>query len=87
MGLIHEVTVPDELEQRTLAIAEELLATPFTALRYTKRLINNACETDFDALMAEMNAGMRACLHSPEHAAVMTTYRETQVKRKREGEQ
>jgi len=87
MGLIHEVTLPDELEQRTLSIAEELLATPFTALRYTKRLINNAYETDFDALMAEMNAGMRACLSSPEHAAVMAIYRETQVKRKQESGQ
>jgi len=77
MGLIHEVVTPDNLEQRALALAEELLAIPFTALRHTKRQINNAFEHDLETLTAELITGMEECLRSPEHAAVMATYRET----------
>src|SRR5215471_13178858 len=44
MGLIHEVVDPDDLEQRAIDLAEELLAIPFTALRHTKRQINGAFE-------------------------------------------
>ncbi len=83
MGLIHEVVTPDNLEQRALALAEELLAIPFTALRHTKRQINNAFEHDLAALTAELVAGMEECLRSPEHAAVMATYRETYFRAKK----
>ncbi len=89
MGLIHEVVARDELEQHTLSLAEELLAIPFTALRLTKRQINDAYEKDIETLMAEMLVAEEDCLRSPEHAAVMAAYREEQMRGKshREGEQ
>ncbi len=79
MGLIHEVVTLDALEQRALALAEELLAIPFTALRHTKRQINDAFEYDHETLTSKMIAGIEDCLRSPEHAAVMSAYRETQL--------
>ena len=89
MGLIHEVVARDELAQHTLSLAEELLAIPFTALRLTKRQINDAYEKDIETLMAEMLVAEEDCLHSPEHAAVMAAYREEQMRgiTHREGEQ
>ena len=89
MGLIHEVVAPDKLEQRAMELAEELLAIPFTALRHTKRQINRAFEQDHMTLMEEVIAAQEDCLRSPEHAAVMASYREAQMRRKagKEGEQ
>ena len=89
MGLIHEVVAPDNLEQRAVELAEELLAIPFTALRHTKRQINRAFEQDLTTLMEEMVAAQEDCLRSPEHAEVMTFYREAQMRRRarKEGEQ
>jgi enoyl-CoA hydratase len=83
MGLVHEVVTPHDLEQRALALAEELLAIPFTALRHTKRQINGAFERDEETLMNEMIAGMDDCLRSPEHAAVMATYQENWLQTKK----
>ena len=89
MGLIHEVVAPDNLEQRAVELAEELLAIPFTALRHTKRQINRAFEQDLTTLMEEMVAAQEDCLRSPEHAKVMAFYREAQMRSKarKEGEQ
>ncbi|MDQ6660018.1 MAG: enoyl-CoA hydratase/isomerase family protein [Chloroflexota bacterium] len=78
MGLLHEIVALDELEQHTLALAQELLSIPFTALRHTKRQIDNAFE-DIAVLTEEMVVAQRDCLSSPEHAAVMGNYREAQA--------
>ncbi len=75
MGLIHEVVEPAELEQHVQALAQELLAIPYTALRHTKSQIDHAFERDLAALMDEMVAAEGDCLRSPEHAAVMAAYR------------
>src|SRR5258708_27342109 len=40
LRIINEACTPDRLEERTLAMAEELLAIPFTALKHTKRQID-----------------------------------------------
>ena len=74
MGLLAEVCEPELLEQRALAIANELLEIPFTALKHTKRQIDQAFTQDFDTLLNEMVENMEDCLHSPEHKAVMTEY-------------
>jgi enoyl-CoA hydratase len=75
MGLIHEVVETAELEQHVQALAQELLAIPYTALRYTKSQIDRAFERDLATLMDEMVAAEEECLRSPEHAAVMAAYR------------
>jgi enoyl-CoA hydratase len=75
MGLIHEIVESAELEQHVQALAQELLAIPYTALRHTKYQIDHAFEHDLAALMDEMVVAEEECLRSPEHAAVMTAYR------------
>lgn len=81
LGLIDEVVAPDELEQHARAMAGELLAIPFTALRHTKRQINAAFDVDPDTLYAALADVQDECLRSPEHAAVMVRYREEQASR------
>ena len=89
MGLIHEVVALDDLEQRAMGLAEELLAIPFTALRHTKWQINRSFEKDFTTLTEEMVEAIEDCLRSPEHLAVMKAYLEARAhgKETREGEQ
>lgn len=85
LGLIDEVVAPDELEQRARAMADELLAIPFTALRHTKRQINEAFDSDPDTLFAGLGGVQDECLRSPEHVEVMARYRETQAARSKRG--
>ncbi len=80
-GIVMEVMPPANLEERSLALAQELLAIPFTALRHTKRQIDQAFSQDTAALLKELLVAQEDCLRSPEHAAVMATYRETQARR------
>ena len=81
MRLLAEVCAPEHLEQRALALAGELLAIPFTALKHTKRQINRAFDHDFDTLLAEMVDAEEDCLNSPEHKAVMADYLEGLARR------
>jgi len=81
MGLLAEVCEPELLEQRALAMADELLTIPFTALKHTKRQIDQAFTQDFDTLLNEMVENMEDCLRSPEHKAVMADYLEELARR------
>ena len=87
MGLVHEVVAPADLERRALALAEELLTIPFTALLHTKRQIDNAFEQNLDVLKEQLATVQTDCLQSPEHAAVMQQYREEQTLRQAQKEQ
>src|SRR5437016_6506790 len=71
LRIINEACAPDRLEERALAMAEELLAIPFTALKHTKRQIDRAFEQDTGTLLAEFLDAVEDCLRSPEHKAVM----------------
>lgn len=82
LGLIDEIVPPGALEQRAQAVAAELLAIPFTALRHTKRQIDAAFDGDPAAHLEAMLAAQDDCLQSPEHAAVMRAYRESQEARR-----
>jgi enoyl-CoA hydratase len=83
MGLIAEVvSPPDQLEQHALALAQELLEIPFTALLHTKRQIAHAFDADSDTdFLQKLVAAEDDCLRSPEHAAVMAAYRAAQAQR------
>jgi len=70
LRLITEVVPPVMLEERALALAQELLSIPFPALLYTKRQIDRAFGQDTEMLLNEMTAVYKDCLRSPEHAAV-----------------
>src|SRR5712691_5380856 len=74
LGIISEVCDPMLLEERALALADELLAIPFTALKHTKHQVDHAFDQDFDTLLHEMVENMEDCLRSPEHKAVMADY-------------
>ena len=70
LRLITEVVPPVMLEERALALAQELLSIPFPALLYTKRQIDRAFGQDTEMLLNEMTAVYEDCLRSAEHAAV-----------------
>jgi enoyl-CoA hydratase len=70
LRLITEVVSPAMLEERALALAEELLSIPFLALLYTKRQIDRAFGQETEGLLNEMTAMYEDCLRSPEHATV-----------------
>ena len=74
MGLIDEVCAPDQLEERALAMAQELLEIPFTALKHTKRQIDQAFDQDSETLLTGFLESVEDCLRSPEHLAVMEEY-------------
>jgi enoyl-CoA hydratase len=74
LRIINEVCAPEDLENQALAMAEELLSIPFTALKHTKLQIDRSFELDFETLLAEMVDAEEDCLHSPEHRAVMLEY-------------
>ncbi|MFL5659403.1 MAG: enoyl-CoA hydratase/isomerase family protein [Ktedonobacteraceae bacterium] len=83
LRIINEVVPPGSLEERILALAQELLATPFTALLHTKHQIDAAFDQNPAALMTELVAAQADCLRSPEHIAVMEEYRQMQAHRAR----
>ena len=87
LHLINEVVLPENLEDCTLAMAEELLAIPFTALLHTKKQIDDAFTLDMPAHMAALSQAQTACLQSPEHQKVMAEYRKAQEQRKLANEQ
>jgi enoyl-CoA hydratase/carnithine racemase len=80
LRLIAEVVSPAMLEERALALAQELLSIPFPALLYTKRQIDRAFGQDTAMLLQEMTAVYEDCLRSPEHANVKTELRAREKK-------
>src|SRR5947209_13589690 len=76
LRIINQVCSPENLDKQALAIAEELLSIPFTALKHTKLQIDRSFDQDFETLMAEMVDAEEDCLRSPEHNVVMLEYRE-----------
>jgi enoyl-CoA hydratase/carnithine racemase len=70
LRLVSEVVPLASLEERALALAQELLDTPFTALLHTKRQIDSAYGHDTESLLRGMSAVFEDCLRSPEHASV-----------------
>jgi enoyl-CoA hydratase/carnithine racemase len=76
LRIINQVCSPENLDEQALAMAEELLSIPFTALKHTKLQINCSFDQDFETLLAEMVGAEEDCLRSPEHQAVILEYRE-----------
>ncbi|HXL35860.1 MAG TPA: enoyl-CoA hydratase/isomerase family protein [Ktedonobacteraceae bacterium] len=72
LRLLMEVVPPAMLEERALALVQELLSIPFTALLYTKRQIDSAFGQGTERQLNEMTAAYEECLRSLEHAVVKT---------------
>jgi enoyl-CoA hydratase/carnithine racemase/RimJ/RimL family protein N-acetyltransferase len=83
LRLINEVVPPTMLEERTLALAQELLSIPFTALLHTKRQIDRALGQDTERLLNEMTAVYEDCLRSPEHATVKAELTDSKIQVRR----
>jgi hypothetical protein len=62
---------------------DRFLALPRSAVAWSKRLMAEAFDLDFDAFRARMEAGFRECLASPEHAVAMDEIRAGLAKRPR----
>lgn len=56
LGLVHEVTPPEDLMPRAMALAAELAGGPQVAMRLLKRSIYNAAEMTFDHALDEIAA-------------------------------
>jgi enoyl-CoA hydratase/carnithine racemase len=80
LRIINEVCLPEDLEKQALAMAEELLSIPFTALKHTKIQIDRSFDLDYETLLAEMVDAEADCLHSPEHNAAMSEYRKDLIR-------
>ncbi len=56
LGLVHEVVPPEQLMERSMALAGELAAGPQVSMRLLKRTIYNAAETTFAHAMDDIAA-------------------------------
>ena len=66
LGLLHEVTPPEDLEDRALALARELADGPQVAMRMLKRSIYNAAELSFAQALDEIAAKTAVTDHHPD---------------------
>jgi len=66
LGLLHEVSEPDELEERAQALAVELANGPQVAMRLLKRSIYNAAELGFAQSLDEIAAKTALTDHHPD---------------------
>ena len=75
LGLLHRVVPAPELPRAVDEVVERALAVPATSLRVNKQLLARTFDLPFGAFRRRMQAGLRACLASPEHAAAMAALR------------
>ncbi len=66
LGLVHEVTAPEDLEARALEFARELAEGPQVAMRFLKRSIYNAAELSFTQALDEIAAKTAVTDHHPD---------------------
>jgi 2-(1,2-epoxy-1,2-dihydrophenyl)acetyl-CoA isomerase len=66
MGLVHEVVAPDELLERSLALARELANGPQVAMRLLKRSVYNAAEQTFAHALDDIAAKTAISDHHPD---------------------
>ena len=76
LGLVHEVTLPGDLEERALALARELAEGPQVAMRLLKRSIYNAAELSFPQALDEIAAKTAIVDHHPDAREGGTAFRE-----------
>jgi 2-(1,2-epoxy-1,2-dihydrophenyl)acetyl-CoA isomerase len=81
LGLVHEVTPPDDLETRSLALARELATGPQVAMRMLKRSIYNAAELGFSQALDEIAAKTAITDHHPDAREGVAAFVEKRVPR------
>lgn len=81
LGLVHEVVEPDELQSRTMDLAQELAAGPQVAMRLLKRSIYNAAQLTFDLALDEIAAKTAVGDHHPDVREGIAAHREKRAPR------
>ncbi len=81
LGLVHEVVPPEELQDRAMALAEELANGPQVAMRLLKRSIYNAAELTFAQAMDEIAAKTAVSDHHPDSREGVAAWREKRAPR------
>jgi 2-(1,2-epoxy-1,2-dihydrophenyl)acetyl-CoA isomerase len=76
LGLVHEVTPPEALMERTMALARELATGPQVAMRLLKRSIYNAAEMTFVQACDEIAAKTAVSDHHPDAREGVAAFRE-----------
>ena len=81
LGLVHEVTAPDALLERTMELARELARGPQVAMRLLKRSIYNAAEMSFVHALDDIAAKTAVSDHHPDAREGMAAFREKRAAR------
>lgn len=76
LGLVHEVTPPEQLMDRTMALARELANGPQVAMRFLKRSVYNAAEMSFAHALDEIAAKTAVSDHHPDAREGVAAFRE-----------
>ena len=76
LGLVHEVTSPETLMERSLALARELAAGPQVSMRLLKRTIYNAAEMTFAHALDDIAAKTAISDHHPDAREGVAAFRE-----------
>lgn len=81
LGLVHEVTPPEELMPRTLELATELAHGPQVAMRLLKRAIYSAAETTFVQALEDIATKAAVTDYHPDACEGGTAFREKRAPR------
>src|SRR5262245_2621507 len=81
LGLVHEVTPPAELMNRTMDLARELANGPQVAMRMLKRSIYNAAEMTFAQSLDEIASKTAVSDHHPDAVEGMCAFQEKRTPR------
>jgi 2-(1,2-epoxy-1,2-dihydrophenyl)acetyl-CoA isomerase len=76
LGLVSEVTAPDDLLDRALALARELAAGPQTAMRLLKRALYNAAEMPLAQAFDDIAVRTAISDHHPDAREGVVAFRE-----------
>jgi 2-(1,2-epoxy-1,2-dihydrophenyl)acetyl-CoA isomerase len=76
LGLVHEVTAPEELLDRALSLARELAEGPQVSIRLLKRSVYNAAEMTFAQALDEIAAKTAISDHHPDAREGVVAFRE-----------
>lgn len=78
LGLLLDITSPEDLLPRTLALAARMAAKPRTALRLTKRLLKLAQHQDLSDFLKICACFQGMAHHSEEHQVAVAAFLEAQ---------
>ncbi len=76
LGLVHEVTPPDQLLDRTMELARELAAGPQVAMRLLKRSVYTAAESTFAHALDDIATKTAISDHHPDAREGMRAFQE-----------